>query len=71
MVDGELLERQYRNNFYVDPQSLTKQFKRSLYEVFLQKYHKETGCELDNEMDDVHNFARYVIGNDTNNNLHK
>lgn len=44
---------------------------RSLYEVFLQKYHKERGCELNKEMDDMHNFARYVIGNDTNNNLHK
>lgn len=44
-------------------QSLTKQFKRSLYEVFLQKYHKETGCGLDKEMDDVRNFARYGIGN--------
>ncbi len=31
----------------------------------------ENLSSLDKEMDDVHNFARYVIGNDTNNNLHK
>lgn len=40
-----------------------KQFKRGLYELFLQEYHLETGNGLDSSFDRIRNFARYGIGN--------
>lgn len=42
---------------------ITRQFKRSLYEVFLQKYHYHTKKGLDCKMDDVRNFSRWNKGN--------
>ncbi len=39
--------------------TFTQQFKRSLYEVFLQKYHSITGQGLDNKFNYVRSFARY------------
>lgn len=42
---------------------ITRQFKRSLYEVFLQKYHFHTENGLDCKMDDVRNYARWNRGN--------
>ncbi|WP_018462353.1 HNH endonuclease [Segatella paludivivens] len=49
-----------RSNFRSD--SVTRQFKRGLYEVFLQKYHKETGNGNHPMFDVVRKFARYDIG---------
>lgn len=37
----------------------TLQFKRSLYEVFLQKYHSMTGQGLDSKFNYIRSFARY------------
>lgn len=42
---------------------ITHQFKRSLYEVFLQMYHSHTSKGLDAEMNAVRDFARYNKGN--------
>lgn len=42
---------------------ITHQFKRSLYEVFLQMYHFHTSKGLDAEMNAVRDFARYNKGN--------
>lgn len=41
---------------------MTKQFKRSLYEVFLQQYHKKTLLGLDPQFDYVRNYARFGKG---------
>lgn len=41
---------------------ITKQFKRSLYEVFLQKLHTYNGDGLNSLYDDVRRFARYGQG---------
>ena len=41
---------------------ITHQFKRSLYEVFLQMYHFHTSKGLDAEMNAVRDFARYNKG---------
>lgn len=40
----------------------TRQFKRSLYEVFLQKYHATFPDENLDKFEDVRKFARYNIG---------
>lgn len=42
---------------------ITRQFKRSLYNVFLQKYHLVTGNGNHEMFDMVRKFARYNIGN--------
>ena len=39
---------------------MTKQFKRAIYEVFLQNYHKETMFGLDTQFDHVRNYARFA-----------
>ena len=49
-----------KNNF--NSKYVTHQFKRSLYEVFLQKYHLETGDGHNNMFQAVRNYARYDIG---------
>ncbi len=41
---------------------ITRQFKRSLYEVFLQKYHSVTGKGNDPMLEMVRKYARYGIG---------
>lgn len=43
--------------------AVTRQFKRSLYEVFLQKYHCETQDGHNPIFEMVRNYARYDIGN--------
>lgn len=50
-----------KKNF--NSRAITKQFKRSLYEVFLQKYHKVTGNGNHPMFDMVRSFARYGDGN--------
>lgn len=42
--------------------NITIQFKRGLYEVFLQKYHAVTGKGNHPMFDDVRKYARYNIG---------
>lgn len=42
--------------------ALLNQFKRGLYEMFLQEYHKETKKGLDDRFDEVRNYARYNEG---------
>ena len=49
------------NNSY-NLKTLTRQFKRSVFEVFLQKYHQETGDGNNPKFEAVRNFARYNIG---------
>lgn len=43
--------------------NITRQFKRSLYEIFLQKYHEVTKNGNHPMFDMVRKFARYNIGN--------
>lgn len=43
--------------------AITRQFKRALYEVFLQKYHFVTGDGHNNMFQMVRDFARYDKGN--------
>lgn len=50
-----------KNNF--NSQAITRQFKRSLYEVFLQKYHAVTGNGNHAMFETVRKYARYGIGN--------
>lgn len=50
-----------KSNF--NSHNITKQFKRGLYEVFLQKYHATTGNWNNPMFDAVRNYARYGIGN--------
>lgn len=49
-----------KNNF--NSQSVTRQFKRALYEVFLQKYHAVTGDGHNPIFQMVRDFARYDRG---------
>ena len=42
--------------------TFTKQFKRGLYELFLQEYHLATENGLDERFDRVRRYARYGIG---------
>ena len=46
----------------LNTKAITRQFKRGLYEVFLQKYHLVTGNGNNPIFDAVRNFARYNIG---------
>lgn len=39
-----------------------KQFKRGLYELFLQEYHRETKNGLDAKFDRVRRYARFGVG---------
>lgn len=54
-------KRTYRNNLYFK-QAFLKQFKRGLYELFLQEYHKATENGLDQRFDRVRRYARYGYG---------
>lgn len=49
-----------RNKHFL--QTFTRQFKRSLYEVFLQEYHLKTGMGLNEEFNIIRDFARFNIG---------
>jgi hypothetical protein len=42
--------------------NLTRQFKRGVYEAFLQEYHRETGLALEDRFDALRQFVRYDIG---------
>jgi hypothetical protein len=56
---------QIKRNFKANPYflySLTRQFKKDLYEVFLQEYHRETKNGLDERFNYLRNFVRYNKG---------
>ena len=56
---------QFRNSFSGRPyfrRTFTKQFKRGLYELFLQEYHLATENGLDPRFDRIRRYARYGIG---------
>ena len=56
---------QFKSSFSGKPQFrrvFTKQFKRGLYELFLQEYHLETENGLDSRFERVRRFARYGTG---------
>lgn len=56
---------QFKKTFSSNPsfkRVFLKQFKRGLYEIFLQEYHLETGNGLDPRFDQVRRYARYGIG---------
>ncbi len=38
------------------------QFRRGIYEMFLQEYHKQTGRGLESRFDEIRNYARYSVG---------
>lgn len=43
--------------------TFTNQFKRGIYEIFLQEYHLKTGLGLDEQFNDIREYARYNRGN--------
>jgi hypothetical protein len=43
-------------------QNFTRQFKRGVYEVFLQEFHRNTGRALEDKFDDLRKFVRYDRG---------
>ncbi len=56
---------QYKSSFSGRPyfrRVFTKQFKRGLYELFLQEYHLSTENGLDSRFDKVRQYARYGKG---------
>lgn len=56
---------QFKKSFGGNPsfkRVFLKQFKRGLYELFLQEYHRETKNGLDTRFDRVRRYARYGIG---------
>jgi hypothetical protein len=57
---------QFKHSFKSNPYfiaSLTRQFKKGVYEVFLQEYHRETGNGLDRRFGKIRNFVRFDKGN--------
>ena len=55
-------EHKIKINNTFDSRAITKQFKRGLYEVFLQKYHADTGNGNHPMFDYARKYARYGIG---------
>lgn len=56
---------QFKSTFKGNPyfrRTFLKQFKRGLYELFLQEYHKATENGLDERFDRVRRYARYGYG---------
>lgn len=56
---------QFKSTFRGNPyfrRTFIKQFKRGLYELFLQEYHKATENGLDERFDRVRQYARYGYG---------
>ncbi|WP_194584658.1 hypothetical protein [Aquimarina muelleri] len=49
-----------RNATYIN--QLTRKFKRGIYNIFLQEYHRNTENGLDNKFDKIREFVRYDIG---------
>lgn len=43
-------------------ENFTRQFKRGVYEVFLQEYHRNTGKGLEEKFNNLRNFVRYDKG---------
>lgn len=59
----KLLEFKQRNWQTYDFQSFfARQFKRGMFELFLQAYHYKTGNGLDSKFDCIRRFARYNEG---------
>lgn len=54
-------KRTFKSNPYFK-QAFLKQFKRGLYELFLQEYHLATENGLDERFDHVRRYARYGYG---------
>ena len=57
---------QFKSSFSGKPyfrKAFTKQFKRGLYELFLQEYHLQTEKGLDPKFNRVRQYARYGHGN--------
>ncbi|MFV0501909.1 MAG: HNH endonuclease [Bacteroidales bacterium] len=57
-----VIKNAYKCNF-IFQKTFVNQFKRGLYEMFLQEFHKETGKGLEHRFDAIRNFARYNEGN--------
>lgn len=56
---------QIKNSFKFKEQFmkyLTRQFKKGMYEIFLQEYHRVTKNGLDSRFDLIRNFVRYDYG---------
>ncbi len=74
--DGDMLKSVYfnfwrsRNTLSIKPsfrnpsfrRVFVRQFKRGMYELFLQEYHRATGNGLDPKFDKVRKYARYGVG---------
>ncbi|MCC4227169.1 HNH endonuclease [Zunongwangia profunda] len=52
----------YRKNIGFE-EAFTKKFKRGIYNIFLQEYHRNTENGLDKQFDALRAFVRYGIGN--------
>lgn len=50
---------EFRRDFIKD---FTRQFKKGVYEVFLQEYHRNTELGLDSKFDKIRKFVRYDKG---------
>jgi len=50
---------EFKRSFIKD---FTHQFKKGVYEVFLQEYHRNTGLGLDSRFDQIRKFVRYDKG---------
>lgn len=74
--DGDMLKSVYfnfwrsRNTLSIKPsfrnpsfrKVFVRQFRRGMYELFLQEYHRTTGNGLDPKFDKVRKYARYGVG---------
>lgn len=56
-----IIKRDFRRNSLFS-KTFTRQFKRGLYEYFLQEYHRVTKKGLSPEFDEVRSYARYGEG---------
>lgn len=55
------INRNFKNNpFFIS--CLTRQFKKGMYEVFLQEYHRETKNGLDDRFNYLRDFVRFDKG---------
>lgn len=51
-----------KGTFRFSHRVMTKQFKRGICEIFLQKYHFDTSNGLDQQFDEIREYARYGKG---------
>ena len=56
-----VIKKAFRLN-YSFINTFTNQFKRGLYEMFIQEYHKETGNGLNSKFNEIREYARYNRG---------